>query len=228
MNILDVLLGKTRVGILERLEDEEYHFSFDENWLEVPNRPVLGQIFEDRIPDDIVTSGLPCWFAHLLPQGPLLRMIAREAGVEPEDDFEILRHIGEDLPGAVILMPGTNRAHRQRKPLVQTTPSGDGRLGSAVNTSLAFQTASLFIIKKRELRVLRSRSGVPLTRYVSNNSSHVDRGRLRLDRLGFSAIDDPQEAPTRRKLTVRRFWCAWRDRLSRRGFTRLRIQERTE
>ncbi|MBK9258348.1 MAG: HipA N-terminal domain-containing protein [Polyangiaceae bacterium] len=121
-------MGKNARRHLGTARRRRIPFPFDENWLEVPNRPVLGQIFEDRIPDDIVTSGLPCWFAHLLPQGPLLRMIAREAGVEPEDDFEILRHIGEDLPGAVILMPGTNRPHRQRKPLVQTTPSGDGRL----------------------------------------------------------------------------------------------------
>lgn len=115
MTSLDVNLGKIRVGRLERFDDEEYCFSFDESWLRMRKRPVLGQIFEDRLPNDIITSGIPCWFAHLLPQGPLLRMIAREAGVDVDDDFDILQFLGEDLPGAVSLTPGEPRPYRDRK-----------------------------------------------------------------------------------------------------------------
>lgn len=129
MNVLDVLLEKTRVGFLER-DDEEYRFSFDDNWLEMDTdeRPVLGQIFEDRMPYDIVSEAPPCWFAHLLPQGPLLRMIARDAGVEPEDDFDILQYIGEDLPGAVLLQPGTDQPNKKTHPISEATHPTDGRL----------------------------------------------------------------------------------------------------
>jgi serine/threonine-protein kinase HipA len=42
-----------------------------------------------------------CWFAHLLPQGPLRRLIAREHDIDPIEDFEVLLACGEDLPGAV-------------------------------------------------------------------------------------------------------------------------------
>ena len=105
MSTLEVLLGPVRVGVLERFEDEEYLFSFDPEWLRLPSRPVLGQLFEDRRPHDIATSGLPCWFSHLLPQGPLRRAIARQYGLTVDDDFELLELLGEDLPGAVTVRP---------------------------------------------------------------------------------------------------------------------------
>jgi len=117
---LEVKLGEVRVGVLERFEDdEEYRFSFDRSWLEAIERPVLGQFFEDRAPSDIVTSGIPCWFAHLLPQGPILRMIAREAGVDPTDYFDILRFVGTDLPGAVVMTPAEPRPYRRASAQVE-------------------------------------------------------------------------------------------------------------
>ena len=48
MSALDVHLGGTRVGLLERLDEWQYRFSFDASWLADPAHPVLGQIFEDR------------------------------------------------------------------------------------------------------------------------------------------------------------------------------------
>ncbi|MBL8972650.1 MAG: HipA domain-containing protein [Myxococcales bacterium] len=112
MSTLDVLLGTTRVGALEQFEDEEYVFTFDPAWLADPQRPVLGQLFEDRRPRDIAVSGPPCWFAHLLPQGPLRRAIARQSGHEEADVFSLLQLLGEDLPGAVILRAGPSRLSR--------------------------------------------------------------------------------------------------------------------
>ncbi|MEZ4297379.1 MAG: HipA domain-containing protein [Polyangiaceae bacterium] len=121
MTVVDVRIGAVRTGILERFEDEEHRFSFDGDWLSNPTHPILGQLFEDRLPRDIHTSGLPCWFAHLLPQGPLLRMIAREAGVDPLDYLDILQFLGADLPGAVVLSPG--QAPSYRRPPAQTEPA---------------------------------------------------------------------------------------------------------
>lgn len=113
MSALEVLLGSIRVGTLERFEDEEYLFSFDEDWLHRPERPVLGQLFEDRRPRDIASSGMLCWFGHLLPQGPLRRAIARQFGLDEGDDFDLLEVLGEDLPGAVVLRPTASRLPRR-------------------------------------------------------------------------------------------------------------------
>jgi len=57
MPTLEVRLGLTRVGWLEYFsEDEVYRFSFDRDWLADPRRPILGQIFEDLRPVEIVKS----------------------------------------------------------------------------------------------------------------------------------------------------------------------------
>ncbi len=118
MLALEVWLHGKRVGLLERFPDEHYRFSFAQEWLRDPERPTLGQIFEDRRPDSIETSGLTGWFGHLLPQpgGPLHRLLREEAtqrGFVDEDgdptDFMLLGMVGDDLPGAVELRPGERR-----------------------------------------------------------------------------------------------------------------------
>lgn len=124
MTTLDVLVGTVRVGILEQFEDERYIFSFAPDWLSDPDRPVLGQYFEDQRPRDIEFWGPPCWFAHLLPQGPVRRAIARAAGVDQGDVFELLRLYGEDLPGAVILRPGQSRWPHARAKVSAAPPAG--------------------------------------------------------------------------------------------------------
>jgi serine/threonine-protein kinase HipA len=107
---LDVLLGVELVGLLEQTGDWEYRFSFDSSWLGNPARPTLGQLFEDRKPRDIETTGhVPIWFSHLLPQGPLRRAICRRAEIDDDDELSLLELLGSDLPGAVILKRGTPR-----------------------------------------------------------------------------------------------------------------------
>lgn len=109
MKALDVLLGGTRVGLLEQIDEEQVRFSFDEAWLGDPAAPLLGQIFEDRKPRPFESVGtLPCWFDHLLPPegGPLRRAITRQIGADGDDGFALLQYLGADLPGAVVLRPG--------------------------------------------------------------------------------------------------------------------------
>jgi len=118
MTTLDVLIGATKVGGLEQFEDERYIFSFAPQWLADPDRPVLGQYFEDQRPRDIEFWGPPCWFAHLLPQGPVRRAIARVAGIGEGDVFELLRLYGEDLPGGVVIRPGQSRWPRAHSKVV--------------------------------------------------------------------------------------------------------------
>lgn len=112
MDAAIVSVHGSRVGQLDRVSaDEDYVFHFDRAWLEDPDRPALGQLFEDRRPDDVRTSGLPCWFAHLLPQGPWRRHLQRWAGLDADDndDLDLLIATGGDLPGAVVLSPATPR-----------------------------------------------------------------------------------------------------------------------
>lgn len=138
MSALGIFVHGVRVGLLERMEDWVHRFSFDAAWLEMPGRPILGQIFEDRRPHDILTSGLPCWFAHLLPQGPLRRALERQLADEDADDFDLLRLLGEDLPGAVVALP----AEPSLRPLAWK-PTLPGHSGTDAEGALFFALAGV-------------------------------------------------------------------------------------
>lgn len=99
--VLNVLLADVRVGLL-RYEREATAFRLDDEYIELADRPVLGQVFEDAPGKEYrVASGLPPWFSNLLPEGPLRELIARKVGVHPSRDLFLLAHLGDDLPGAV-------------------------------------------------------------------------------------------------------------------------------
>ena len=148
MSALDVFLGSTRIGLLERLDEWQYRFSFDASWLADPAHPVLGQIFEDRMPRDLESTGtLPAWFDHLLPPqgGPLRRAISRQSGIEGDDDFALLELLGGDLPGAVVLVPGTPSLAPE-PPRARTPPPGPRRLrGRSAFRSLGCSGSSPFV-----------------------------------------------------------------------------------
>lgn len=107
MKALSVNLGEIQIGLLEHFEDESEVFTFSESYLEsrIDSRPVLGQLFEDRMPKPIHVGGPIAWFDHLLPQGAMRRWRTRYLGIDENDSFELLRYLGENLPGAVVLRP---------------------------------------------------------------------------------------------------------------------------
>ncbi|MFE1317481.1 type II toxin-antitoxin system HipA family toxin [Kitasatospora phosalacinea] len=99
-----VLLGERHIGVLHYQRGNCW---FDYQDLE-PEHPVLGQRFEDdpsygrkRVPD------LPVWFANLLPErrSGLRRLVNSQLGVAESHDFQLALHLGEDLPGAVVIRP---------------------------------------------------------------------------------------------------------------------------
>ncbi|MBF0305726.1 MAG: type II toxin-antitoxin system HipA family toxin, partial [Alphaproteobacteria bacterium] len=99
---LRVLLGDLPVGRLTLDSRDACDFRLLESYKRAHPRPVLGQVFLDE-PDRIWGSRarLPSWFSNLLPEGPLRELIAKQAGVSALREFFLLRHLGDDLPGAV-------------------------------------------------------------------------------------------------------------------------------
>ncbi|NJP66619.1 type II toxin-antitoxin system HipA family toxin [Streptomyces spiramenti] len=99
-----VFLGDRHIGVLG------YH---DGNtWFEytdlAPDHPVLGQGFERNPRKRRTASGsVPEWFANLLPEtgSGLRHLVATELGKKRVHDFVLLCHLGEDLPGAVRVVP---------------------------------------------------------------------------------------------------------------------------
>lgn len=123
-----ITLHGERVGQLSRIsEDFDFRFEFDPSYVNRSERATLGQFFEDRLPDPIVTSGLMCWFAHLLPQGLSRELFQKwhRLDREDDDDFDLLLAMGTDLPGAVEMHPaegGIRAPATKRRP----TPRKDG------------------------------------------------------------------------------------------------------
>jgi serine/threonine-protein kinase HipA len=102
---LGVWLFADRVGTLTLVNDQ-LNFCYAPDWLSHPNAtalsvslPLQAEPFDDR-------KARP-FFAGLLPEGQMRRLIARQFQVSGQNDFALLDHIGGECAGAVtFLEPG--------------------------------------------------------------------------------------------------------------------------
>ena len=104
MPALDILLDDIFVGQLADLPDGRLAFRFADTYRALPNRPVLGQRFEDdleRIYTGRNPGQLPAFFANLLPEGKLRSVIEQSLNLKGASDLELFAAAAADLPGAV-------------------------------------------------------------------------------------------------------------------------------
>ena len=101
---LNVLLRDQRVGTLWLDEGRRFVFQYTEAWLEqaqaVPlsiHLPLRASVFDDL-------QARP-FFANLLPESELRRVIARRLGLSEQNDFALLEVMGGECAGAVSLLP---------------------------------------------------------------------------------------------------------------------------
>lgn len=107
---LAVLLNGRRIGLINRLAGDRHLFSFEQDYVDDPQRPTLSLAFKGRHGGLVtasrpVSQRLPPFFANLLPEGHLRAYLAKRAGVKPEREFVLLAALGADLPGAVTVTP---------------------------------------------------------------------------------------------------------------------------
>ncbi|MEX2454464.1 MAG: HipA domain-containing protein [Rhodospirillaceae bacterium] len=145
VSVLDVLLHGEPIGTLTRVGGDRILFAFDDAYIGVRNRPVLGLGFKDRFGELIAdfrptrTRVMP-FFANLLPEGHMRTYLAGRAGVSPEREFFLLRALGRDLPGAVAVRPADGEAWPDGMDDrdVEDGPDGDRR-----ETALRFSLAGV-------------------------------------------------------------------------------------
>jgi serine/threonine-protein kinase HipA len=102
---LEVWLFAERVGTLA-LTDGQLNFRYAPDWLSRSDAvtfsnalPLQAEPFDDHITRP--------FFAGLLPEGQLRRLIAQQFQVSSQNDFALLEHIGGECAGAVTLLePG--------------------------------------------------------------------------------------------------------------------------
>lgn len=108
-----------RVGELVRGAEGMSNFRVDEAYIAMTDRPILSSSLLRPGDDEATTRllrdsthlrggrGIPAWFENLLPEGALRSHI--EAGQGRMHDFDMLRRLGCDLPGAVIVTDESGR-----------------------------------------------------------------------------------------------------------------------
>ncbi len=140
--LLRVLLNDLPVGTLTRERSDGCAFRLLESYKQAYPRLVLGQAFLDDL-DQVqrTRSKVPPWFSNLLPEGPLRALVAQRAGVLASREFFLLRHLGEDLPGAVRIVADPSASEREETDLLDAEPSeadGDSWHFSLAGVQLKF------------------------------------------------------------------------------------------
>ncbi len=110
VEVLNVALQGRTIGALTHLGGDRTIFVFAEDYINDPARPTLGLFFKDEFGQlrtdfrPFQTQVMP-FFSNLLPEGPLRSYLARKAGVNARREFQLLRALGQDLPGAITMTP---------------------------------------------------------------------------------------------------------------------------
>ncbi len=119
LNALAVKLHGRQIGVINRLGGDRHLFSFEQGYIDDPDRPVLSLSYKGQsgglvVPTRAVNTRLPTFFSNLLPEGHLRDYLAARAGVKPQREFFLLAVLGADLPGALVVEPmeGNEDAHK--------------------------------------------------------------------------------------------------------------------
>jgi serine/threonine-protein kinase HipA len=110
ISVLEVRLYDEPIGTLTRVEGDRTIFAFNEEYVNDPQRHTLGLRFKDAYGELITefkmrqTKVMP-FFSNLLPEGHMRRYLADMANVNPEREFFLLWVLGQDLAGAITVVP---------------------------------------------------------------------------------------------------------------------------
>ena len=110
VSTLNILLHGEPIGTLTRVAGDRTLFAFNQAYVADAQRPVLGLGFKDQL-GGLITDFAPTqtkllpFFSNLLPEAHLRTYLAARAGVNPVREFYLLWALGQDLPGAVTIMP---------------------------------------------------------------------------------------------------------------------------
>jgi serine/threonine-protein kinase HipA len=123
IKVLNVLLHGKAIGTLTLLPGERTLFAFNDGYIENPDRPTFSLSFKDQFGGLIAEHAptrtrLTPFFSNLLPEGPLRDYLAGRAGVKEQREFFLLWVLGQDLPGAITIVP----ANGQRWPQDSSEP----------------------------------------------------------------------------------------------------------
>jgi serine/threonine-protein kinase HipA len=104
--VLDVYLGNHLAGRLWLDARRRFVFRYEGKWVMDPNATPLSLSLPLKTEPYTDDSARP-FFANLLPEGEIRRLIAQRFGLSEKNDFALLEQIGGECAGAVsLLLPG--------------------------------------------------------------------------------------------------------------------------
>lgn len=103
---LDVYLGEEHLGTLERRAPKRYRFAYTEPAVAAygAGAIVLSASLPVR-PEEFAPAEARPFFDGLLPEGAIRASLSDSLRVSPEDGFALLKAIGADCAGAVVVVP---------------------------------------------------------------------------------------------------------------------------
>ncbi|HEX7946436.1 MAG TPA: HipA N-terminal domain-containing protein, partial [Phenylobacterium sp.] len=130
---LDVLLYGRKIGQIIDLGGDRNLFVFADEYLGDPTRPMLSLGFKGAQggvayqPRPRQTQVDP-FFSNLLPEGKLRAYVAERDQVHPGREFQLLRRLGGDLPGAVEVRLADGESSDAELPGALAQPANSGPL----------------------------------------------------------------------------------------------------
>jgi len=108
--ILDVFLHGVLVGQIVDLGGDRSVFTLDEAYIASEDRLTLSLGFKTAsgglgLKSKARQNKIDPFLSNLLPEGKLREYIADKDDIHPSRDFQLLKILGEDLPGAVVVRP---------------------------------------------------------------------------------------------------------------------------
>src|SRR5450759_815180 len=106
-NRLEVYLHERLVGYLWLDERQRFIFQYDFEWIDRPGSIALSlalPLQKEPYADDLARP----FFANLLPEAEVRRVISQRLGISEKNDFILLKRIGGECAGAVSVLPEGN------------------------------------------------------------------------------------------------------------------------
>jgi len=158
-----VFISGVLAGHLTRHPTGQIVFRLDANYQQLAKRPVLGQQFEDN--PKAAFQGrrqqLPAFFANLVPEGQLRELLIKSLALPADDELALLSATGDDLPGAVEILPADELLPfpltTDEVPDNSSIATGDSPGNSPDNEGLRFSLAGVqmkFSVMRQEEKLL--------------------------------------------------------------------------
>ncbi|ENM3812186.1 type II toxin-antitoxin system HipA family toxin [Vibrio paracholerae] len=115
VSTLNVLLYGEPIATITNVGNDRTIFAFMDSYINDESRPVLGLGFKDSL-GGLLTSFKPTqtkltpFFSNLLPEETMRNYLAERAGVNPAREFFLLWVLGQDLAGAITVVPADGEA----------------------------------------------------------------------------------------------------------------------